>query len=379
MDGRPIDASWHAIHHTLVPLMRVDNRTNIRYIAREYLGLGLALMGCVAAYQAWQGGQIRLTIFMPLALLGMVAVAAFQHRLSGLAHDASHSTLFRNKLANELASDLLLMFPIVAMTQKYRGAHLGHHQFVNNPALDPDLLRLNHPEPQVFPVSKGEFWRRYVRNALWPPSILRYLLGRAKAANLDSGEGTKPLRAVYSVRVARTMRGTYWLTLLATVHLLHAWPIFWLFWVAPLLTFYPLFMQLREIAHHSNAPDDGDLTNSRVFQVHPILEACVFPYGQSFHLTHHLFAMIPHYQVANAHAILQEYSPYRDNVTVCRGYFFRTIGTAGPSVLDVLEAGLTTGQPRDGDRGAVTGPGRTRARRGRKAVRGAWGYRRASR
>ena len=294
------DLSWEEVQRALIPLMRTDNRTNACYIAGEYGGLALVLWGCGAAFHRWASGELATSLFLPLAVLGVFLVATWQHRLSGLAHDASHFTLFRNKLANELVSDLLLMFPLVAMTQRYRAAHLGHHQFVNDPERDPDLVRLNASEPHHFPVSKLGFWRRYVVRGLWPPSILRYLFGRAKAANLDAGGAGRPLRTVYPLRVGRCMRGAYWLTVLAAVHLGQAWPIFGLFWVVPLLTAYPLLMQLREIAHHSNAPDDGDLTNSRVFRVHPLWAACVFPYGQAFHLTHHLFAMIPHHRVAEA-------------------------------------------------------------------------------
>ncbi|MEO6811176.1 MAG: fatty acid desaturase [Isosphaeraceae bacterium] len=329
------ELSRDEVHRALVPLMRVDQRTNIAYIVREYALLIIVLAGCATVHNAWSDGRLSTLGFLPMAALGVALVATCQHRLSGLAHEASHSTLFKNKLANELASDLLLMFPLVAMTQKYRAAHLGHHQFVNDPNRDPDLLRLNHPKPHNFPISKGRFWLKYVVRNLWPPSILSYLFGRAKAANLGSGQ-RGPLRAVYRVRVARCLRGAYWLSVLTTVHLLRAWPLFWLFWVVPLLTVYPFLMQLREIAHHCNAPDDGDLTNSRVFYVHPLLAFCVFPYAQGFHLTHHLFAKVPHYRAAEAHAILLRYRPYREQVVVCRGYFFRTRGTGGPSVLDVL-------------------------------------------
>jgi fatty acid desaturase len=367
MDVRSNDQTWEQTHHALVPLMRVDNFTNIAYIAREYLGLSLTLGCCAFLLQSYRSGQISLLAMIPLAIVGMATIAAFQHRLSGLAHDASHYTLFKNKLVNELASDLLLMFPIVAMTQKYRTAHLGHHQHVNDPLRDPDLIRLNHPVAQKFPISKATFWMRYVLKSLWPPATLGYLFGRAKAANMDSGTEAKPIRTVYRMKVARSIRGAYWLSLLATVQILQAWPLFWLFWVTPLLTFYPLFMLLREIAHHSNAPDDGDFTNSRVFQVHPLLEAVVFPYGQAFHLTHHLFAMIPHFRSSQAHDILMNYALYRENVIVCRGYFFRTIGTDGPSVLDVLEHGLKRSKsnmimhpphPGGTERGSTTPPHR---------------------
>ena len=330
------DLTWDEAHRAVVGLMRVDNRTNLGYIAREYAGLGLTLAACSWAFHAWSAGRVPTAGFVPMATLGVFVVAAFQHRLSGLAHDASHYTLFRDKLANELASDLLLMFPLVAMTQKYREAHLGHHRYVNDPERDPDHLRLNHPEPHHFPISKPGFWLRYVIRGLWPPSILRYLMGRARAANLGGDGAGRPIRAVYRARVARSMRGAYWLTILAAVQVSGSWPVFWLFWVVPLLTAYPLYMQLREIAHHANAPDDGDLTNSRVFRVHPILSAAVFPYGQSFHQTHHLFAMVPHHRMAEAHAILTRHRPYRESVVTCRGYFFRGRGTAGPSVLDLL-------------------------------------------
>jgi fatty acid desaturase len=120
------------------------------------------------------------------------------------------------------------------------------------------------------------------------------------------------------------------------IHVSGNWPIFFLFWVLPLLTFYPMLMQLREIAHHANAPDAGDLTNSRVFRVHPVLRFCVFPYGQDFHLTHHLFMSVPHFRIAEADRLLRRWPPYRDRVVVCQGYFFRRPGAEGPSLLELL-------------------------------------------
>lgn len=343
------DRSWEEVHHDIVRLMRVDDRTSVVCIAREYLLLGLVLAGGSGAYRAWSAGDLAGWAFLPLAALGAAAVAVFQHRLSGLAHEASHYILFRNRLANDLVSDLLLLFPLLAWTQKYRESHLGHHRFVNDPERDPDWIRLEKFEPMRFPMPRARFWARYVLRGLWSPAILRYLLGRALAANLGSGGGSgKAPRSVYRFRVARCLRGAYWLSVLALVHNGGLWPEFFLFWIAPLVTVYPFLMLLREIAHHANAPDDGDLTNSRVFEVNPLLRAAVFPYGQAFHLTHHLFAMVPHHRLPEAHKVLRQYRPYRKGVVVCRGYFFRRWGTQGPSLLEMLSrppAPTSAGRP----------------------------------
>lgn len=314
--------------------MRADNRTNALYLVGEYLALAVILTIATTAYRSWSDERMATGWFLPIAVTAIFIVAAIQHRLSGLGHEAGHYAMFRNKLANELASDVFCMFPLMAMTQRFRATHLGHHRFVNHPEKDSDWARLHSRPSDHFPISKPRFWGRYVLEGVWPLSLWTYLFSQAKNANATGGQ--PEMRSLYRFRVGRCLRGAYWLTVLTSVHLAGLWPIFWLFWVVPLVSIYPFLMQLREIAHHSNAPDDGDFTNSRIFKVNPILEACIFPYGQNFHLTHHLFAMLPHYRMPEAHAILMRHPPYREQVVVCRGFFFRAWGSDGPSVLDVL-------------------------------------------
>ncbi|WP_169977176.1 fatty acid desaturase family protein [Tautonia rosea] len=330
------ELTWDQARHALLAMSKPDNRTNLACIAREYALIAFALSTGAVACSAWSESRLPTLAFVPICTAIAFLVAVGQHRLSGLAHEASHFVLFRNRLANELVSDLLLLFPLVAITQRYRAAHWGHHLFVNDPDRDTDLIRLNHPDPHRFPIPPRAFWNRYVLRALWPPAILRYLIGRAKAANFAAPEGSRVPSAVYRVAVAKRLRGSYWLLVFSGVHCSGNWPTFFLFWVLPLLTFYPMLMQLREIAHHANAPDSGDLTNSRVFRVHPILRFCVFPYGQDFHLTHHLFMSVPHFRIADADGLLRHWPPYRDRVVVCQGYFLRRRGSEGPSLLELL-------------------------------------------
>lgn len=329
------DLAWDEVHHRLIPLLRADNHTNVIYILGEYAGLGVSLAACTWLYSTWSSGAMPTAGFLPLCMLGMALIAAFQHRLSGLGHEASHYALFQNRLANELASDLLCMFPLMAMTQRFRITHLGHHQFLNDPVRDPDVPRLHFDEDRFpFPMKKTTFWYRYVVMSLWPPALMKYLYGQAKNANVSAG--LREPRCVYRFRVGRCLRGAYWLPVLTSVHLTGAWPLFFLFWVSPLLTFYAFYMQLREIAHHSNASREGEFTHSRNFHCNPILNWAVFPYGQDYHLTHHVFGLLPHYNLAKAHAILMRYAPYREQAVSCYGYFFLRPGSKGPTVLDML-------------------------------------------
>ncbi|WP_165227323.1 fatty acid desaturase family protein [Aquisphaera insulae] len=329
------DLTWDEVHHRLIPLLRADDITNVPYILGEYLGLAATLAACGWLYRSWSAGAIPTAAFGPLCALGMAVVAAFQHRLSGLGHEGSHYALFRNRLANELASDLFCMFPIMGMTQRFRVTHLAHHQFLNDPAKDPDISRLHFDEDRYpFPMSKRTFWYRYVLGSFWLPSLWTYLAGQAKNANVTAG--FKEPRGVYRFRVGRCLRGSFWLPVLTAVHLTGSWPIFLLFWVAPLVTFYATFMQLREIAHHSNAPEGGEFRHSRNFFCAPIVRWAIFPYGQDYHLTHHVFGLMPHYNLKAAHEVLLRYPPYREQAIACHGYFFRRPGMPGPTILDVL-------------------------------------------
>ena len=331
------ELSWDEVHHRLIPLLEADNHTNIAYIAVEYAGLVAVLAGCYRLHAAFLTGQLTTAAFLPLCVLGMAVIAAFQHRLSGLGHEACHYALFKNRLANELVSDVFCMFPLMAMTQRFRITHLGHHQFLNDPNRDPDIPRLHFDGDRcAFPMAKKTFVFRYVVLSLWPPALLKYLFGQAKNANVTAG--LREPRCVYRFRVGRCLRGALWLPTLAIVHLTGSWSFFLLFWVAPLLSFYAFYMQLREIAHHSNASSEGEFTHSRNFHCNPILNWAVFPYGQDYHLTHHVFGLIPHYNLRKAHELLLHYRPYREQAVSCYGYFFPRAGKNGPTVLDVLSA-----------------------------------------
>src|SRR5207248_2594650 len=123
-------------------LRQTDNVTNWYYILRTYLYLAVVIGGAVAAFEAIRLDRLIWWWGIPVALFVIVLVGAGQHQLSGLAHEGVHHVLFRNRWLNDLASDLLTMFPVFGTTHHYRLPHLAHHQFVNDPDRDHDVSQL---------------------------------------------------------------------------------------------------------------------------------------------------------------------------------------------------------------------------------------------
>jgi fatty acid desaturase len=129
------------------------------------------------------------------------------------------------------------------------------------------------------------------------------------------------------------------LTLAAVLTVFGWWAEFMLLWMVPMFTVYPAVLFLREIAHHGNYPDNGDFTNSRVYEGKWLEREVFFPFSEQNHVLHHMFPAIPWHQLRAAHGVMLRYPPYRTSVVICDGFFLR--GTAGsklPTVLEVLAA-----------------------------------------
>lgn len=172
-------------------LRTIDNTTNWFYLVREYAVLALTLGLAIAFFHYRESWGLAWAWNIPVALVAITIVGAMQHRLSTLAHEASHYMLFRNRLLNELVSDWFCMFPMLSTTHQYRLQHLAHHQFVNDPERDPDISQMTASGHRFrFPMPHRRFiWECVVKQFLWLPSLIRYIRVRARYSATGGGVG----------------------------------------------------------------------------------------------------------------------------------------------------------------------------------------------
>jgi fatty acid desaturase len=165
-----------ALQAELAKLREVNNYTNLGWLAMEWVtivvasGLAILFSESRAAWGLAWGWNI------PVFAIAVAILGGVQHRLAGLGHEASHYSFLKNKLANDLVADLFCMMPIMTNVHFYRLFHMAHHQYVNDPALDPDLVNLGKGKRvDQFPMTRNEFIAKvYFVMVTAPVAFFRY-------------------------------------------------------------------------------------------------------------------------------------------------------------------------------------------------------------
>jgi fatty acid desaturase len=150
------------------------------------------------------------------------------------------------------------------------------------------------------------------------------------------------IRSDLPIRLQKCLRITFNTLVLTTLAFLTMetgkpwWLYYAVLWLIPLGTSFAFFMILRQIVQHGNA-DTERFTNTRIFRVHWLLNWAIFPIGNDYHLPHHLFPMVPHYNLRKLHALLEQTEEYHCQATLVEGYFLSPEHPPQhPTVLDLM-------------------------------------------
>jgi fatty acid desaturase len=235
-------------------------------------------------------------------LLAVLIIGTRQHALFVIAHDAAHYLLYERRWLNDLVGRACASVQGLSMCT-YRVIHRLHHNNLYG-ELDPDTaLHGGYPRGKAYLVKKllkdlGGLtaWKTYA-----------YFLGGAPALNTATHVALRPLddtseKLRIEAKRDRNMVIAFHLVLL----LIFAWAG-WLaeylvLWVLPLVTVVQALLRLRAIAEHGATTDfSSPLTAARTNLAPAWLEWLIFPHQVNYHIEHHLYASVPHYNLPALH------------------------------------------------------------------------------
>ena len=235
-------------------------------------------------------------------LLCIILIGSRQHALFVIAHDAAHYLLYETRWLNDAVGRACAMVQGLSMCT-YRVIHRLHHNNLYG-ELDPDTaLHGGYPRGRSYLIRKLlkdlsglTAWKTYA-----------YFLGGAPALNTATKVAVRPLddtseKLRREARLDRNAVIAFHVMALA----LFAWSgylvQYLVLWILPLVTVVQAILRLRAIAEHGATTDfSSPLTAARTNVLPGWLEWLVFPHRVNYHIEHHLYASVPHYNLPELH------------------------------------------------------------------------------
>ena len=290
------------IKKELKPLMKKDNYHNIFALLFDWL----VIFG--SSYLSITTGNIF------VYLLSIILIGSRMRAFDNLMHEACHRSLFTNKFFNKWIACILVAFPIFTSFTTYCNSHFQHHRNLWDENNDPDTKRyrivgLDKPQEDT-----KKFVADHIIKVLLLFHVPKYILGTV-SANL------------YSKDIPKSefwTRNILWIVLILTSIVFNFWLYLIIFWFVPLLTTFQIIRYWAEMAEHSGLNNDTELTASRNTFGMPWTIFLFHPHHDNYHLVHHLFPAIPHYNLKKAHTILMKDKKYKE-AHHCPGFFKTTL------------------------------------------------------
>jgi len=241
-----------------------------------------------------------------IIFLSVLVIGTRQHALFVIAHDAAHYLLYENRLLNDVVGRTCAMLQGLSMCT-YRVIHRMHHNNLYG-ELDPDTaLHGGYPRGRAYLVKKllkdlsgFTAWKTYA-----------YFLGGAPALNTKTNVALRPLddtsqKLRDEARTDRNMVIAFHILMLGVFAWTGQLVQYLVLWVLPLITVVQAILRLRAIAEHGATTDfSSPLTAARTNIAPAWLAWLIFPHQVNYHIEHHLYASVPHYNLPRLHRELR--------------------------------------------------------------------------
>jgi fatty acid desaturase len=296
---------------------------DLSYTFRDTLFI-YGMLGAVIA----AGIALHLTVG-PWAIVAAPVLAL----LSGLAfnwinvqiHEASHHLLLPHKKWNDIYCNVVLGSWGLQDVETYRATHGMHHAHLHT-ELDPDIGIYTTDLGSKRAISRG------VANDLLLLTALQRLQ-QVKQFSTKNNIATAGAPVYASVAKAAAQA----IVLGAFLFFCGLWGFIYYgaFYLYGLLGVFPLLVRIRTVVQHHD--DMADPKNIRMFTsrttVASLAEFILVGARMDYHFEHHLFAMIPYYNLAKMHRALQAAVFFEDKTVAglrTENYFGSYLRLAAP-------------------------------------------------
>lgn len=308
--------NWNGVFHKktrdkLRFLQRKNNYTNLFYISFDWLIIAGAFL--LSQYLE----------HIVAYLVSVLVIASRQRAFDNLTHEASHGNLLKHPSLNKWISWLFVTFPIFTSLTAYRKSHFIHHRYLSEEN-DPDLQRY-----KMFgldnPPSGFKFILLHVIRPLTSFHAPRYIYGTLSSF-------------IYSKDIPlfeQKLRFLYWAVIITVSIQYNFWDLMLLYWLIPYMTVLQIIRYFAEMSEHAGLMKNEDpLLKTRNVFGNTLFLKFMYPHHDHYHLVHHLFPGIPHYNLPKAHAILMEEEEYC-KARHCIGYFFSPVKGFNSVINDI--------------------------------------------
>jgi len=262
------------------------------------ISLLAVIAACITAALVWWTPWV----VVPAILI----IASRQQACFVLAHDAAHYRLFQSRRLNDLVGRALAA-PVGISMRTYRVVHRLHHNHLYQ-VQDPDI-----PLHGGYPRGRRYLIRKLLLDLTGrtAPKTFAYFLG-APAINDEAPQISQPLHDTAPALRQAARQDRY---LVVAFHLIA--PLlavlsghglaYLVLWIVPLCTVLQALLRFRAICEHGAVHDEqSPLLAARTNLGPGWLLWYLFPYQVNYHIEHHLYPAIPHYNLPACHRELQQ-------------------------------------------------------------------------
>ena len=281
-----------ALRKQIKPLHQLDNWHGFLQIAEDWILIVIAISFSLVS---WTYLPSWLALF--IYCVTIVLIGSRQRGLRVNNHQATHISLFKNRILNYWVTVLFCTWPTLESYSGYDDTHnskdRGHHL---NLGTVRDLDHQAVVAQGLYQRDSFNFKHYLLTLPLNTPAYWVFLLKSR----------VMPLHEKYQ---ERWMRLAFWLLLFIGNNFFHTWNILFCYWLVPLLTTANWVGSIIHLAEHyplMEMEHNSEIDASRNRIMHPFWNIFLSTHQEGYHLIHHLFPKLPFWNMKKAHTIMMQ-------------------------------------------------------------------------